>query len=523
MLDDQRAEILSRVLNDGEQQPDDLHDPELAALIELGVELDRQGANLAFMRQAESEFDPAFARKLRETLVAEYPGATDVRQPTAVATPPQNGKRAAGHNVFSSRTRTYRALLLPFVAAALVITTVNAFLHPSSSPRLATGVAATSTQPRPGAVKMLIVLPTAKPSTAVASGKKPPLTGHVFAAKQGTTVPAPGSHAPIYATGLSPKPTVAAPPTAGSDLDLPSTSSNASVPRPATPAKTQSGLANPTQPAATAVPAFGALISPSGYAAFPESVKLPARLPSLPARADVYSLRYVEFRQAAISKIVASFPELGKVGAGVYRSPDGQETFMVDSNVPNHLTYQSAEPSAASSSSMTAHNAVKAAESWLSVHHLVPSGVNLAHALATFSPATGTVVFSPLPSRGLAANVMPSGILVALDSAGNVRFAGIHWPVLGTGQSQQLLGPERAVTIARAASVTDQAQATGSANGGSGSPVIVDSIDVVYGTAGTGTALVWKPYYRLSGKTIATTGGTSQRVILDVPAVTGGK
>ena len=271
------------------------------------------------------------------------------------------------------------------------------------------------------------------------------------------------------------------------------------------------------------MPAFGAFISPSGYAAFPESVKLPARLPSLPARADVFSLRYVGFPQAAISKIVASFPELGKAESGVYRSPDGREALTIDGKLPSHIMYSKAGNVGASNSSITAKNAAKAAESWLSAHHLVPGGVDLSHAHMIFSPALHSVVFSPLPSRGLAANAMPSGIFVGLDSAGNVRFADIHWPVLGTGQSQQLLGPERAVTIARAGSAVDQATTTGSTNGGPSSPVVVDSIDVVYGTAGTGTALVWKPYYRLSGKTIATTGGTSPRVILDVPAVAGGK
>ncbi len=511
MLDDRRADLLSRLLDERDRIPDDLYDRELASLAELGAELEQHRDRVAFMMRTDAEFDPAFARKLREALLAEHPGTGRAPQPAPTPEPSSEGARASRHWVFASRSRAYRALLLPFIAAALVITTVNALMHPSSSPKVATGVAATSTHTNVLSARM----PGAQPaSTAPTAFKNPVPAVRVFAAKQSTPSSKTGDRVPLDGQGFTPASTAMA--HASADGHATGAGSSAARPLPTTAAATPTLSTSVGPPGGTAVARPFPTVAQSGSAltAPLAAVRLPPILPRLPSSADVYALHYARVAHDDVSRIAKSFPRLRKVGAGVYQSPGGQEDLTFDGDVPSHVSYKNSGNAAALGAVETARDASEIARGWLTLHHMAPLGVDLVRAHTVYSPATRTVVFGPPPAHGLSGSTAPSGISVVLGARRTVIAADILWPVLSPGKPQPLISLRQALA---ANGETDQVPTATQPATTLGAILQVDAIDLVYDKVGAGDALTWQPFYRLVGHVETPEGGRTH-VVREIPA-----
>ncbi len=384
----------------------------------------------------------------------------------------------------------YRAILLPFVAAALIITTVNALLHPTASPRLASNSAATKTPAAAAAAAH-----TTQAKSGSAEGGTPAPTDHVLAALGAEPSVTAGTHVPVAATRAS-----------GSPAHVPAAAIRATA---AThvPAAVQAPAPRAVGSPETAVPgrpsrAFAAAGPPASR------IRLPSGLTSLPTRADVYSLQYARFPAAGVAKIVATFPGLLRTSPDTYRSSAGSDLLTLDGSSPSRITYTHAGSAATSVAPVTALVAARTARDWLAEHRLIPAGVNLAQASTTYSSSSHTVEFRPRAPRGLSGIHMPAGISVVLDAAREVTAASVSWPSLGPGRSTTLVGPAQALASAGGAAAFSAP---------TGSTVVIDSVSVAYEQSGRGKTLTWQPVYRFAGH-IDLPGSPRRQVVRNLPA-----
>src|SRR5438270_9947764 len=99
----------------------ELPDPELEQLADLGRLLVRLGPEMALLAQAETTFDPDFAGRLKETLLAAHPSAAqqspNEAQAGRLSAPTSRGVRGKRLRAALGRVR----LLLPVLALALVL------------------------------------------------------------------------------------------------------------------------------------------------------------------------------------------------------------------------------------------------------------------------------------------------------------------------------------------------------------------------------------------------------------------
>jgi hypothetical protein len=520
MHDVERADLLHCALQQHEELPPDLDDAELGALAQLGAELERRGPNLALMQHADAEFDADFAGRLRETLVSGHPGATGQQEaPSRHMLASKSASLQFGNaSSHAARTRAYRAMLMPFILVALIVTTVNAIMHSSPSARTARGVA-TATQV------------AARSSSYYAKG----LSGGTPEAGSGATRAPLGGVYTVSGSGFSANATVAVTFAASRPAAAPT---GTTAPRfGALVAPAPQGTPAPTAPQNSDMPSVAmgttsASVAAAGAQSLPTAVlRLPAKLPRFPATAPVYAMHYVPLSTGDKTRIVGTFQGFAPTVPDNYASASGGElsVFRAAGNVM--YSVGRAGTTRADSAALAPSEAIQKATTWLKAHYLYPAGTLGRGLTVTFTPKRDAVVYcTPLPTS-TPSELSPVCSMVTLDAKANVIFADVEWVMLAQHGSKPLLSVAAALA---AAPPLDLVSGPGlKIVAGALQPptrsetVMVTAITLTYEPSGQNVQIgqrastpgsAYEPYYRLAGHVAGQTGSAAARTFW-IPAV----
>lgn len=502
--DEERAAWLARALAGEDPLPEAADDAELAELAALGADLARRGPELMLLAQADERFDPAFATRLRGTLLAAHPtapaGAAGAARPEAGARPAQPRRR-----------RAFRLLLA--LAALAAIATVALIFSVVQNMQLGfqTGTAAPT--------------PTRQPAAQHAA----PRAGIFSTAANSGAAPSPGESAPLATpqrapTGaVEPRPLVMAPmqrtPTQAAGGAAPSSHAGAAQARPTPQAGSDALPPRSASPPPIPADSYGA-VSPGAVA-----YHLPVVLPPAPATVPVYTLRPLPMSEREVSAIVARFPGLRPLAVppSMRFYSDGQRRLAVLRAI-GQVDY-TAPPGPARQGTLGPAAAIRAARDWLVGHELYPSGVDERSITVQRSGTIISVRFVPsLPLPLVGADTSIS-LIVDLDSAGGVVSAHRLWAQVQRSGSIAVLPPSVAARRHSAAPRSPSPVAGAKGAGGQGAPeprtFVVQRVTLAYAPAvGAGGSRLL-PVYVLRGY-LQGAGGVSQPLTQTIPASSGG-
>ena len=511
-------------------------DPELAELIALAARLQRLGPSMALIANAEAAFDPAFAQRLKGTMLAVHAATYDTGlpavQPGTAGSPEKGGlarfvarnRRAAPANglpspaadgryarrlgTFGSRLRSLRGLVLlaaVAVAVAVVVTLNGATSRPQPA---AVGVIATTTvrpflmQQRVSTLPNSRSKPTPLSQPAVTAGAASGAGG----SPAGTAVSGSGSQAPV------------AP---GSASQSPVAPSVAALPSPHGTAMQNQDFGFystlPSRPPAlrhASVPTI-----PVHYRATPH-----------PATAPGYTLSYRPLSSAAIRRIVASFPSLRRStptplvlsGLRAVRYTAGAEQLEIVAATGEVRYSYRVSPANGAHGSLDATAAQASAVRWLAEHALLPAGVAVRAGTAMVHGGSIVITFAPLLPPPLQEDVATStaiSLRVRFDGAGHVLAAERLWPSLLVAPSAAVPALPRSIPAPPA----PIRRAHGAAGGTPTGPVAsgpgsfeVERVEIVYTVTGAPPSAQLSPGYLLRGR-LEVLGGPSQPYSVVIP------
>ena len=526
-------------------EPDQPDDPELAELIGLAARLQRLGPSMALIARAEASFDPAFAQRLKGTVLAAHAATYHTALPAgpvlvqtatldepamavnAMPSPVGSGSRtpttgsplhparvrgASGWEAFRSRLRALWGLLL--LAGVAIAVAVVVALN-SATPRVQHAAAGATVTIAPRS--FLQQRSTSGPLTGRSRLAPPPqqaATGTTAGAASGaapvppdSTVPGLGFLPPI-AAGNAPLSSVVP------SVDAVPSTRGTAVPR---------GTATPKPEFRFDSMAPGRPVAgrPAAVATIPVHVHY--RGAPLPSTAPSYALSYRQLSVAAVGQIVASFPGLrrstptptvlGRLGAVRYMV--GTEQLEIVAATGEVRYSRRLPPARAAGGLLTATAAQGAAARWLAAHGLLPSGVAARAGLVATGGDTVEVRFAPAlphPFRDDAAASTVVALRVRLDGAGRVLSAERLWPLLLAAPAAVLPSLPRSIpappTAVRRADGATGGAPKGSVASGAGS-FEVGRVEIVYTASGTGRSARLSPGYLLLGR-LAVSGGVGQ-------------
>ncbi len=489
MQDDLRADRLYRALA-GEEPLDAVQDDEeLQALYQLAAELEALAPTMAEIARAEQAFDPAFAQRLKSTLLAEHPAAS--RAPVAVAATDAQAKRAGGG------VRVPIRRLLGILALALVagVALLIALLHGNGQPALVgtESTAATTTS----AVKQPRIYFVARPTPSPGQRGRSCSTMCRHPLRR-----VPG------ANGSAPRPMFVAPKQEGTQGARQLQATKA----PATAQRAGRGAGGP---GIAPTPAGGAA-TPSGQA-FAQSMgvmtprvaagtrvfqyQLPRSLPAVPASAPLYTLRYAPLSEGEVQAIVASFPAMHTIGGGtVLAYGNARERLQIARDTGEVDYMLLARAVRAPTSTLTPARAILIARTWLIGHHLYPQGGASLVPTATTIGSVVQIRFAPRLPLPLAAQAPGLALTVDLDAGGQVLSAHRLWPELQRTGTAGVLSPQQAVRALSTRNAAQQAYGPDSTRHAPAVPAVqVRRVTLIYQPSGTGRGATLQPAYLLEG------------------------
>ena len=531
-------------------EPDQPDDPELADVLGLAARLQRLGPSMAMIARAEASFDPAFAQRLKGTVLAAHaatyssgsqarpalvqtapldePAMAASAMPSAVgsgSTTPATGsplhpvrvRGASGWEAFRSRLRALWGL---FLLAGVAIGVAVVVALNSATPRVQHAAAGATVTIAPRS--FLQQRSTSAPLTGRSRLAPPPqqaATGTTAGAASGAAPVAPGS--PVPGSGFLP-------PVAAGSVPRSSVVPSVAVVPPARGTVASGGTAGQNQD-------FGfyyntALSQPSALRhAAVATIPVHYRVAPLPSTAPSYALSYRPLSAAAIGQIVASFPGLrrstptpivlGRLGAVRYMV--GTEQLEIVAATGEVRYSRRLPPARAAGGLLTATAAQGAAARWLAAHGLLQSGVAARVGLVATGGDTVEVRFAPAlphPFRDDAAAGTAIALRVRLDGAGRVLSAERLWPSLLSAPAAVLPSLPRSIpappTAVRRADGATGGAPKGSVASGAGS-FEVGRVEIVYMASGTGRSARLLPGYLLLGR-LAVSGGVGQPYSLAV-------
>ena len=501
-------------------------DPELAELIALAARLQRLGPSMALIANAEAAFDPAFAQRLKGTVLAVHaatydtglpavqPGSAEVPETGGLArsvarnrgaapanglpSPAADGRYARRLGTFGSRLRSLWGLVLlaaVAVAVAVVVTLNGATSRPQHA---AVGAIATTTvrpflmQQRVSTLPNSRLKPTPLPQPAVTAGAASIAGG----SPAGTAVSGRPSQSPVA-------PSIAA------------------VPSPHGTARQNQDFGfystAPSRPPAlrhASVPTI-----PVHYRATPP----PATVPG-------YTLSYRPLSAAAVKQIVARFPALRRSipipmvlsGLRAVRYTAGAEQLEIVAATGEVRYSYRVSPANGAHGSLDATAAQALAARWLAEHVLLPAGVAATAGTATVRGGSVEVRFAPAlphPLEDQAGTSTAISLRVRFDGAGHVLAAERLWPSLLPAPSAAPPALPRSLP----APPTSIRRAYGAAGGTPTGPVVsgsgsfeVERVEIVYTATGTPPFARLSPGYLLRGR-LEVPGGPSQPYSAVIP------
>ena len=518
--------VLLAAQGTGSAQADD---PELAELIALAARLQRLGPSMALLANAETTFDPAFAQRLKGTVLAVHaatydtgppavqPGTAGVSETGGLARSVARNRRAAPANglpspaadgryarrlgTFGSQLRSLWGLVLLAVVAVAVAVVVTLNGATSRPQHAAVGAVATTTV-RPFLMQQRV-------STLPDSRSKPtPLSQS--AATAGAASVAGGSSSGTAVSGSGFQPPVAP----GSASQSPVAPGVATLPSPHGTATQNQGFGFystlQSQPPAlrhASVPTI-----PVHYRATPP-----------PATAPGYTLSYRPLSSAAIRRIVASFPGLRRstptplVLSGLravrYTAGAAQLEIVVATGEVRY-SYR-VSPANGAHGSLDATAAQASAVQWLAEHALLPAGVTPRAGTATVHGGSVDVRFAPAlphPLEDKAGTSTAISLRIGIDSAGHVVAAERLWPSLLAAPGAAPSALPRSIPAPPASIPETHSAAGGTPTGpvasGPGS-FEVERVEIVYTATGAPPSARLSPGYLLRGR-LEVPGGPSQ-------------
>jgi len=524
-------------------EPDQPDDPELAELIGLAARLQRLGPSMALIARAEASFDPAFAQRLKGTVLAAHAATYHTALPAgpalvqtatldepamagnAIPSPVGSGsitaatgsplpsvrvRGASGWEAFRSRLRALWGLLL--LAGVAIAVAVVVALN-SATPRVqhAAEGATVTIAPRSFLLQRSTSGPLtdrsrlAPPPQQAATGTTAGTASGAVPVPPGSTVPG-GGFLPPVAAGNAPRSSVVP------SVDAVPSTRGTAVPRGTATPKPEFRFDSmaPGQPLA-------------GRPAAVATIPVHYRGAPLPSTAPSYALSYRPLSAAAVGQIVASFPGLrrstptptvlGRLGAVRYMV--GTEQLEIVAATGEVRYSYRVLPANGAHGSLDAAVARAGAGRWLATHGLLPSGVAARASLVAMGGDTVEVRFAPAlphPFRDDAAAGTVIALRVRLDGAGRVLSAERLWPSLLAAPAAVLPSLPRSIpappTAVRRADGATGGAPKGSVASGAGS-FEVGRVEIVYTASGAGRSARLLPGYLLLGR-LAVSGGVGQ-------------
>lgn len=526
-------------------------DPELADVMALAAQLQRLGPPMALIASAEASFDPAFAQRLKGTVLAAHvatygagspvgrataantserlasveaapaeravtpagPSPSPISRRSAMLTPGSSPPAARVRGTFDwwAFGRGLRALwgLLVLAAVAIAVAVIVALNVGTPLSQRAAARATATAALRPFLLQRNASSPSSTRSAATPSRLQPAATS-ATAAPGAAAAPVPASSAlagagfqPPAASGSAPRPSVVP------SVDLAPSARGTAAPRGTTTPGPDFGFYSTLSPPLADDQAAAATI-PIHY-----------RVALLPSPAPSYALSPRPLSAAAVRQIVASFPALrrstptplvlGQVKAVRYTAGAEQLEIVL---ATGEIRYsRRLLPVRAAGGLLTATAAQAAATRWLATHEILPAGIAARASMLPVRGGAREVRFVPALPHPLQEDLATSTVIalwVRLDGAGRVLAAERLWPSLLAAPAALL--PPLPRSIPAPSSVSRRAH--GAVGGASKGPTAsvkgsfeVMRLEIVYTASGAGRSTRLRPGYLLLGRLAVPGGG----------------